>query len=80
MNFVITPVSVAAAITVLASPAVAGGMSEPVMEAEPMMEPEVVVEGSSGSSDGFVIPLMLLALLAAIASNSGSDTDTAVIE
>ena len=64
---------VAFAALLTASTAFAGGMSEPVMEAEPMMQPEVVVEESSGTSGGFVIPLMLLALIAAIASNSGSD-------
>lgn len=46
-----------------ASAAFAGGMSEPVME------PEVVVEESTGSSGDFVLPLLLLAIVAAVASN-----------
>lgn len=45
-----------------ASAAVAGGMSEPVME------PAVVVEETTGSSGDFVIPLLLLALIAAVAT------------
>lgn len=45
-----------------ASAAVAGGMDEPVME------PEIIVEESTGSSGGFVLPLMLIAIVAAIAS------------
>jgi hypothetical protein len=44
--------------------AFAGGMSEPVME------PEIIVEESTGSSGGIVIPLLLLALVAAIAADS----------
>ena len=50
-----------------ASASLAGGMSEPVVEAEPVMEPEVVVS-ETGSSGGFVVPLMLVALIAAVAS------------
>ena len=65
----------AAAFGLTATTAFAGGLSEPVVEAEPMMQPEVVVEESSGTSGGFVIPLMLLALIAAVASNSGGDAD-----
>lgn len=41
----------------------AGGMSEPVME------PEIVVEESTGSSGGIVVPLLLLAVLVAVAKN-----------
>ena len=44
-------------------PAMAGGMGEP------MMEPEVIVE-ESGSSGDFVLPLLLLAIVVAIASSS----------
>lgn len=46
-------------------PTVAGGMNEP------MMEPEVIVE-ESGSSGDFVLPLLLLAIVVAIASSSSS--------
>ena len=45
-----------------ASTAFAGGLSEPVME------PEIIIEGSTGSSGDFVIPLLLLALVAAVAT------------
>lgn len=47
-----------------ATAAVAGGMSEPVME------PQVVVEESTGSSGGIVVPLLLLAAIAAVAANN----------
>ena len=58
-------IALAAALFCTASLTHAGGMSEP------MMEP-VVVETQSGSSGGFVIPLLLLAVIAAIASSSDS--------
>ena len=52
----------AAAITAGASTAFAGGMSEPVME------PEIIVEETAGTSaGGLVVPLLLLAVLAAYA-------------
>ena len=55
--------ALAAAVSLAASTAFAGGMAEPVME------PEVVVEKSS-SSGGMVIPLLLLLVVAAaVASN-----------
>ena len=48
----------------LASSAMAGNL------AEPMMAPEVIAEESAASSQGFVIPLLLVALLAAVLSSS----------
>ena len=55
--------ALAAAVSLAASTAFAGGMAEPVME------PEVVVEKSS-TSGGMVIPLLLLLVVAAaVASN-----------
>ena len=55
--------ALAAAISLAASTAFAGGMAEPVME------PEVVVEKSS-TSGGILIPLLLLLVVAAaVASN-----------
>ena len=66
-------------VTFEAQSALAGGMDQPMMEAEPMMEPEVVVEESTGTSGGFIVPLMLLAVIAAVAS-SGGDSDTSAIE
>jgi hypothetical protein len=54
----------AAALTVAASSAFAGGM------AAPTMEPEVVAEAASSSSaGGILVPVMLVAMLAAVASN-----------
>ena len=55
--------ALAAAISLAASTAFAGGMAEPVME------PEVVVEKSS-TSGGILVPLLLLLVVAAaVASN-----------
>jgi hypothetical protein len=56
----------AVASLILGNTAFAGGM------AEPMMEPEVIVEESSASSGGFVVPLILLALLVAVAGSDGT--------
>lgn len=52
----------AAALTVAASTAFAGGMVEPVMDA-------TVVEAGSSSAGGIVVPLLLLLVVAAVASN-----------
>lgn len=46
----------------------AGGM------AEPMMEPEVIVEEAASSSGGFVVPLILLALVALALANNNDDS------
>jgi len=54
------------AATFTGSAAFAGGMAEPVME--PVMAP-VVVEEETGSSGGIVIPLLLLAVIAAVAAS-----------
>ena len=57
---------VAAALTAFAGAAFAGGMSEPVMEAEVVTE---VVEAAAGSAGGgLLVPLLILALIAAAAS------------
>jgi hypothetical protein len=57
---------VAAAFVVAGSTAFAGGYSEPVVEAMPME----VVETESASSAGYIVPLLLLALVAAaVAAN-----------
>ena len=56
---------VAAALTAFAGAAFAGGMSEPVMEAEVVTE---VVEAAAGSAGGgLLLPLLILALIAAAA-------------
>jgi putative copper export protein len=66
-------VIVAAALSALVmQPAFAGGMAEPVME------PEIIVEETStGTGGGWVVPLILIALVAAVAAASGS-SDTPV--
>ena len=63
-----TLISVGLLCTISSAPAFAGGMAEPVME------PEVIVEESSTSSGGIIIPLLLLALVAAAASGSGGSS------
>ncbi len=58
-------IALAAAITaVAATAAVAGGMEAPVMEMAPMVE-----EAAGSSAGGFVVPLILLALVALAVSN-----------
>jgi hypothetical protein len=59
--------ALAAALTLAATTAFAGGMEVPVMEEAPIVA-EVTNAGSSNG--GLVIPLLLLLLLAAAASNS----------
>ena len=56
--------ALAAAFTLAASTAFAGGAVEPTMT------PEVVVAKASSSGSGLVVPLLLLLLLAAAASNA----------
>lgn len=54
----------AAALTGAASTAFAGGIAEPIME------PEIIVEETAGTTaGGIVVPLILLALIAAVAAN-----------
>ncbi|MFM2356061.1 MAG: hypothetical protein RLZZ528_1797 [Pseudomonadota bacterium] len=55
-------IALAAALSLAASTAFAGGMAEPVME------PEVVVEEASSSAGGIVPLLLLLLVAAAVAS------------
>ena len=54
--------ALAAALTVAASTAFAGGVVEPVME------PEVVEAATSSSAGGIIVPLLLLLVIAAAAS------------
>ena len=54
--------ALAAALSVAATTAFAGGMSEPVME------PEVVEAATSSSSGGIIVPLLLLLVIAAAVS------------
>jgi hypothetical protein len=55
--------ALAAAFTLAATSAFAGGMAEPVMEPEP------VAKQASSSAGGIVVPLLVLLLVAAAASN-----------
>jgi len=52
--------------SLIAAPAFAGGYAEPVME--PMIQPEVIVEDTSSSSAGILVPILLLVLVAAVVS------------
>ena len=56
-------IALAAALSVAATTAFAGGMAEPVME------PEIVAAATSSSAGGIVVPLLLLLVIAAAASN-----------
>lgn len=49
----------AAALTVVASSAFAGSIADPIIEAP------VIVEETTGSSAGYIVPLLLLVLVAA---------------
>ena len=51
----------AAALTAAASAGFAGSVADPVIEAP------VIVEDTTGSSGGIVVPLILLAVVAAVA-------------
>ena len=59
---------VAAALTAFAGAAFAGGMSEPVMEAEVVTEVVEAAAAGSSSGGGLIVPLLILALIAAAAS------------
>ena len=58
------------AATLAASTAFAGGLDEPLMEAEPaVMDEEIVIENTTSDSHDWVIPLLLVAMIAAAASS-----------
>ena len=70
-SFQMKKIALAVALSVTASTAFAGGMAEPVMEAE------VVAAATSSSSGGVIIPLLLLLIVAAAVAGSGtSGTET----
>lgn len=54
----------ATALTAAASTAFAGNMAEPVIEA-----PVIVEEASSSSAGGVLVPLLILAVIAAVAAD-----------
>lgn len=53
----------------IAGPVHAGGMAEPVMEAE-------VIAEETSNSGGFIIPLLLLAAIVAVASSSSGGSSS----
>jgi hypothetical protein len=55
-------IALAAVLAVAASSAFAGGYSEP------MIEPEVIVEDTTSSSAGIVVPIVAVLLFAAVAT------------
>ena len=63
MKYAKPATAIAAGLTLAATQASAGGL------AEPMMEPELIEE-SSATTGGFIVPLVLLAIILALASGS----------
>ncbi len=59
-------VAVSSLVALLAAPAFAGGVAEPVME------PEVVAKATSSSAGGIIVPLLLLLIIAAAVSSNGT--------
>ncbi|MBK1636124.1 hypothetical protein [Rhodovulum adriaticum] len=53
-------IALAAAVSVAATTAFAGGYSEPVIE------PEIIVEDTSSSAAGILVPIVALVLVAAV--------------
>jgi len=56
-------IALAAAFSLAATTAYAGGMSEPVME------PEVIVEDTASSDGGILVPLLAIVLFAVAAGS-----------
>lgn len=61
-------IALAAAVSLAASSAFAGGMATPIMEPAPVV---AEVTKTSSSNGGLVVPLLLLLVLAAAAASSG---------
>lgn len=59
--------ALAAAFSVAASSAFAGGMTSKY--SEPVIEPEVIVQDTSSSAGGIIVPILLLVLVAAAAAS-----------
>ena len=58
-------IALAAALSLAASTAFAGGMNAPIVEPAPMVD---TVTNTSSSNGGLVVPLLLLLVVAAAAS------------
>lgn len=63
MYFKKTIIAAGLALSLSAAQASAGGVAEPIME------PEVIVEEANASSGGFLLPLLLIALLVVVVSD-----------
>lgn len=59
----------------IASPALAGGLSAPIVESEVIAE-----EAASSSNAGILVPILALILIGLAISNSGSGGTTEIIE
>ena len=57
-------IALAAALSLAATTAFAGGVVEPIME------PEVVAKATSSSAGGIIVPLLLLLVVAAAVSSN----------
>jgi len=64
MEFPMKKIALAAALSLAATTAFAGGVSEPVMEEE------VVAAATSSSASGIIVPILLLLVIAAAVSSS----------
>ncbi|MGV8985756.1 MAG: hypothetical protein ACOH2H_05665 [Cypionkella sp.] len=60
-------IALAAALSLAASTAFAGGMATPIVEPAPMVD---TTTHNSSSASGIVVPLLLLIVVAAIASSN----------
>lgn len=63
-DFDMKKIALAAALSMAATTAFAGGMAEPIME-----EPVIEEKAASTSAGGIIVPLLVLLLVAAAASN-----------
>lgn len=60
-------IALAAALSMAATSAFAAGHSGSKY-AEPVIEPEIIVEDTSSKAGGLIVPLMLLVIVAAVAA------------
>lgn len=68
-----TAIVTAAVIGFGAATAHAGGFAEPIME------PEVIVEETQAGTSGFILPLVFLAVIAAVIAFGGNGGGDAVV-
>jgi hypothetical protein len=65
------PATIASGLALLTTPSHAGGMAVPIMEAD-VITADAAAAAGAGSAAGWVLPLLFIAVLAAVASSSGS--------